>query len=42
MITLEGGIFLPQFGGHDFSVVGTGENRYPPEPKEGIALGEAV
>ena len=26
--------------GHDFSVVGTGENTYPEEPKEGIALGE--
>jgi len=26
--------------GHDFSVVGLGENRYPEEPKEGIALGE--
>ena len=26
--------------GYDFSVVGTGENNYPPEPKEGIALGE--
>lgn len=26
--------------GYDFSVVGTDENSYPPEPKEGIALGE--
>ena len=26
--------------GYDFSVVGTGENSYPPEPKDGIALGE--
>jgi len=26
--------------GYDFSVVGTGENAYPPEPKDGIALGE--
>jgi len=26
--------------GHDFSVVGTGENTYPEEPKDGIALGE--
>ena len=26
--------------GYDFSVVGTGENTYPAEPKEGIALGE--
>ncbi len=26
--------------GHDFSVVGTDENTYPEEPKEGIALGE--
>jgi len=26
--------------GYDFSVVGTGENEYPPEPKDGIALGE--
>lgn len=25
---------------YDFSVVGTGENSYPPEPEEGIALGE--
>ncbi|EDM45394.1 alginate lyase [unidentified eubacterium SCB49] len=27
--------------GDDFSVVGTGENTYPEEPKDGIALGEA-
>ncbi|MEM9823362.1 MAG: polysaccharide lyase family 7 protein [Bacteroidota bacterium] len=27
--------------GHDFSVVGTAANTYPPEPEEGIALGEA-
>jgi hypothetical protein len=33
--------FSTPIWGHDFSVVGTGENRYPPEPKEGIALGEA-
>ena len=26
--------------GHDFSVVGSGPNTYPEEPKEGIALGE--
>ena len=26
--------------GYDFSVVGTEENTYPPEPKDGIALGE--
>jgi len=26
--------------GHDFAVVGTGEDKYPDEPKEGIALGE--
>ncbi len=26
--------------GYDFSVVGTGENTYPLEPKDGIALGE--
>lgn len=26
--------------GNDFSVIGTGENTYPAEPKEGIALGE--
>ena len=26
--------------GYDFSVVGTGENTYPAEPKDGIALGE--
>lgn len=26
--------------GYDFSVVGTDENTYPPEPKDGIALGE--
>jgi len=26
--------------GHDFSVVGTEENTYPEEPKDGIALGE--
>ena len=26
--------------GYDFSVVGTGEDSYPPEPEEGIALGE--
>ena len=26
--------------GYDFSVVGTGENTYPAEPKEGIAIGE--
>jgi len=32
--------FSTPIWGHDFSVVGTGENRYPPEPKEGIALGE--
>jgi len=28
--------------GYDFSVVGTGENTYPPEPKDGIALGEEL
>ena len=28
--------------GNDFSVVGTGENTYPAEPKEGIALGEEI
>ena len=27
--------------GYDFSVVGTDENTYPPEPEDGIALGEA-
>ena len=26
--------------GYDFSVVGTGENTYPAEPKDGIAIGE--
>lgn len=26
--------------GYDFSVVGTGANTYPPEPKDGITLGE--
>ncbi|MEN8667323.1 MAG: polysaccharide lyase family 7 protein, partial [Flavobacteriaceae bacterium] len=26
--------------GYDFSIVGTGENNYPPEPEDGIALGE--
>ena len=26
--------------GYDFSFVGTGESSYPPEPKDGIALGE--
>lgn len=26
--------------GYDFAVVGTGENVYPPEPEDGIALGE--
>ncbi len=26
--------------GYDFSVVGTDKNSYPPEPKDGIALGE--
>ena len=26
--------------GHDFSVVGTDENTFPPEPENGIALGE--
>ena len=26
--------------GYDFSVVGTGENTFPPEPEDGIALGE--
>ncbi|MEM6684284.1 MAG: polysaccharide lyase family 7 protein [Bacteroidota bacterium] len=26
--------------GHDFSVVGTDANTFPPEPKDGIALGE--
>ena len=26
--------------GYDFSVVGTDENTYPPEPEDGIALGE--
>ena len=26
--------------GHDFSVVGTGENAYPDEPKDGVALDE--
>lgn len=26
--------------GYDFSVVGTGENTYPPEPEDGITLGE--
>ena len=33
--------FSTPIWGYDFSVVGTGENSYPPEPKEGIALGEA-
>ena len=28
--------------GYDFSVVGTGENTYPPEPEDGIALGEEM
>ena len=32
--------FSTPIWGHDFSDVGTGENSYPPEPKEGIALGE--
>jgi len=27
--------------GYDFSVVGNEENTYPPEPKDGIAIGEA-
>lgn len=26
--------------GHDFSVVGSGPNTYPPEPADGVALGE--
>ena len=26
--------------GHDFSVIGEGENTYPPEPEDGIELGE--
>ncbi len=28
--------------GYDFSTVGTGENTYPEEPKDGIALGEEL
>jgi len=28
--------------GYDFSIVGTGPNSYPPEPKDGIALGEEM
>jgi len=28
--------------GYDFSVVGTGEKTYPPEPKDGIKLGEEM
>ncbi len=28
--------------GYDFSVVGTEKNTYPPEPKDGIALGEEL
>ena len=28
--------------GYDFSVVGTEENTYPPEPEDGIALGEEL
>ena len=28
--------------GYDFSVVGTEENSYPPEPEDGIALGEEL
>ncbi len=28
--------------GYDFSIVGTGENTYPEEPKDGIALGEEL
>ena len=32
--------FSTPIWGYDFSVVGTGENTYPAEPKEGIALGE--
>ena len=32
--------FSTPIWGYDFSVIGTGENTYPPEPKNGIALGE--
>ena len=32
--------FSTPIWGYDFSVVGTGENTYPAEPKDGIALGE--
>lgn len=28
--------------GYDFSVIGTGENTYPAEPEDGIALGETL
>lgn len=28
--------------GYDFSVIGTDENTYPPEPEDGIALGEEL
>ncbi len=28
--------------GYDFSVIATGENTYPPEPEDGIALGEEI
>ncbi len=28
--------------GYDFSVVGSGENDYPPEPEDGIELGEEI
>ena len=34
-------ISLPVWG-HDFSVVGTSEKNYPPEPKDGIKLGEEI
>ena len=35
------GLFYPIWG-YDFSVVGTDENIYPPEPKDGIELGEEL
>ena len=36
MIILEDGIIPTPIWGYDFSVVGTDENIYPAEPKEGL------
>ena len=41
MTTIQNdGIIAYPVWGYDFSVVGTAENTYPPEPEDGIALGE--